>query len=47
LTRLFGEGVVPLVGAVAAAMLLVTFWYLLPLLLRREVRADRSRYGIP
>lgn len=46
LTRLFGQGVVPLLGAVGTAVLLLGFWYGLPLALRRDIRAHGSRYEV-
>jgi len=46
LTRLFGQGVLPLIGAVGTAVLLFGFWYALPLALKREIRAHGSGYEV-
>jgi hypothetical protein len=46
LTKLFGEGVVAVVGAAGAAVLLLGFWYVLPLVLKREIRVHGSRYEV-
>jgi hypothetical protein len=46
LTKLFGEGLVPLVGSVGAAVLLLGFWYLLPLVLKHDIRVHGSRYEV-
>jgi hypothetical protein len=43
LTRLFGEGIAPAAGALSGAVLLVGFWYVLPLLLRRGAHGPRGR----
>ncbi len=44
LTKLFGEGRTALVGALAAFALLVSLWYLLPLLLRHESGGQGSSH---
>jgi hypothetical protein len=44
LTKLFGEGMVPAVGAGGVAVLLLGLWYLLPLALKHEIRGHGSRY---
>jgi len=43
LTRLFGEGLAPTAGALAAAVLLILFWYLIPLILRQSAGAHGPR----
>lgn len=44
LIKLFGETSLALAGALAAAILLLTLWYLLPLFLRHEYRTHGSGY---
>jgi hypothetical protein len=43
LTRLFGAGLVPTLGALGAAALLLGLWYVLPLLLRHGIAAPGRR----
>jgi hypothetical protein len=46
LTKLFGPSGVAVAGAVAAFALLVGFWYVVPLVIRRRNRGQGARYAL-
>jgi hypothetical protein len=47
LTKLFGGGRVAVAGAVAGFTLLITFWYVVPLVIRSKYRRQEARYALP
>jgi hypothetical protein len=46
LTKLFGASKLAAAGAVAAFALLVSLWYLVPLIIRRKNRGQDVRYAL-
>lgn len=46
LTKLFGAGGAAVAGAVAGFGLLVSFWYIVPLIIRRRNRGQDARYAL-